>query len=90
MTPENFQIYLRTQQLIIESMQRIAIALELMIPHNQAPNYQFAFNKFATMDWESISAVVVDRDQDGASAILWRNNIYVRCSPSNKFGCGQK
>ena len=86
MTPENFQTYLRTQQLIIESMQRIAIALELMIPPQTAPNYQFALDKFTTFDWESIGAVVADRDSDGASAILWRKNIYVRRSPSNKFG----
>ena len=86
MTPENLQDYLRTQQLINESLSRIAIALEHMIPTQAAPNYQFALNKFATMDWESISAVVVDRDQDGASAILWRKNIYLRRSSSNKFG----
>ncbi|PSB27464.1 single-stranded DNA-binding protein [Chlorogloea sp. CCALA 695] len=85
MTDENLQFFLRTQQLIIESLTRIAIALELMIPPKSAPNYQFALDKFATFDWASIGAVVVDRDIDGASAILWRNNIYVRRSPSNKF-----
>ena len=85
MTPENLQDYLRTQQLINESLSRIAIALEHMIPIEAAPNYQFALDKFATMDWESIGAVVADRDSDGASAILWRKNIYVRRSPSNKF-----
>ena len=85
MTPQNFQTYLRTQQLIIESMQRIAIALELMIPPQVAPSYQFALDKFATFDYASIGAVVADKDSDGASAILWRNNIYVRRSPTNKF-----
>ena len=86
MTPQNFQTYLALQQLISESLSRIAIALEHMIPPQAAPNYQFALNKFATMDWESIGAVVADRDIDGASAILWRKNIYVRRSSSNKFG----
>lgn len=86
MTDENLQFFLRTQQLIIESLTRIAIALELMIPQGAAPNYQFALDKFATFDWASIGAVVADRDIDGASAIFWRNNIYVRRSPSNKFG----
>ena len=86
MTPQNFQNYLRTQQLMIESLSRIAIALEHMIPQEAAPNYQFALDKFATMDWESIGAVVADRDSDGASAILWHKNIYVRRSSSNKFG----
>ena len=86
MTPQDSQTYLHLQQLISESLTRIAIALELMIPTQAAPNYQFALDKFATMDWESIGAVVADRDSDGASAILWRKNIYVRRSPSNKFG----
>ena len=85
MTNQDSQTYLQLQQLISESLTRIAIALELMIPTQAAPNYQFALNKFATMDWESIGAVVADRDSDGASAILWRKHIYVRRSPSNKF-----
>ncbi len=86
MTPQDLHSFLQIQQLIIESLSRIAIALEHMIPPQAAPNYQFALDKFATFDWESIGAVVADRDSDGASAILWRNNIYVRRSPSNKFG----
>lgn len=86
MTPENFQTYLRTQQLIIESMQRIAIALEHMIPQEAAPNYQLELQNFATFDWSSIGAKVAERDSGGASAILWRNNIYLRRSPTNKFG----
>ena len=84
MTPQDERTYLNLQKRIDESLTRIAIALELMIPPQAAPSYQFALDKFATMDWESIGAVVV-RDSDGASAILWRKNIYVRRSPSNKF-----
>lgn len=86
MTPQNFQTYLRTQQLIIELLSRIAITLEQMIPLQAAPNYQFALDKFATFDWPSIGAVVADYDSDGASAILWRKNVYLRRSPTNKFG----
>ena len=86
MTPENLDNYLRTQQLIIESLQRIAIALELMIPLAAAPNYQWSLENFATFDWSSIGAVVQERDSDGATAIAWKNNTYLRRSPSNKFG----
>ncbi len=86
MTPQDSQTYLRTQQLISESLTRIAIALEHMIPPQAAPNYQFALDKFAAFDWDSIGAVVADYDSDGVSAILWRKHIYLRRSSSNKFG----
>ena len=84
MTPQDERTYLNLQKRIDESLTRIAIALELMIPQ-KAPDYQFALKDFNSFDWSSIGAVVADRDIDGASAILWRNNIYVRRSPSNKF-----
>ena len=85
MTPQDERTYLNLQKRIDESLTRIAIALEHMIPQEAAPNYQEALDKFATMDWESIGAVVV-RDSDGASAILWRKHIYLRRSSSSKFG----
>ncbi len=86
MTPQEFQTYLQLQQRIIESLSRIAIALEQMIPAMKAPNYQFAIKDFATFDWASIGAVVVSSDSDGATAVSWKNHTYLRRSPSNKFG----
>lgn len=86
MTPQDFQTYLALQQRVIESLSRIATALEQMIPVREAPNYQFALDKFATFDWESIGAVVADDDSDGVSTILWRKHIYLRRSSSSKFG----
>ncbi|WP_009632451.1 single-stranded DNA-binding protein [Synechocystis sp. PCC 7509] len=85
MTPQNFQTYLRTQQLIIESLARIAIALEHMIPPQAAPNYQFELKDYSAFNWASIGAVVADFDSDGATAIIWRNHTYLRRSPTNKF-----
>jgi len=86
MTPQDFQAYLALQQRVIESLSRIALALEQMIPPPESPSYQFALKDYATFDWASIGAVVADYDSDGATAILWRKNVYLRRSPSNKFG----
>ena len=85
MTPQDSQTYLQLQQLISESLTRIAIALELMIPPQAAPNYQLELENFATFDWSSIGAVVVSSDQDGVTAVRWKNSMYLRRSPSNKF-----
>ncbi len=85
MNANEFQAYLQLQQRIIESLSRIAIALEQMIPQ-AAPNYQFALKDFASFDWASIGAVVVQFDSDGATAVTWKNHTYLRRSPSNKFG----
>lgn len=86
MTPQDVQTYLSLQQRINESLLRIAIALEQMIPQAVAPNYQFELKDFATFNWASIGALVVQRDSDGATAVLWKNNTFLRRSPSNKFG----
>lgn len=86
MTPQDFQTYLQLQQRVIESLSRIAIALEQMIPTGAAPNYQFELKDFATFDWASIGAVVVARDGDGPTVVNCKNNSYFRRSPSNKFG----
>ncbi len=85
MTPQDFQTYLALQQRVIESMTRIAIALEQMILQAAAPNYQFDLKDLAAFNWESIGAVVADFDSDGATAIVWRNHTFLRRSPSNKF-----
>lgn len=85
MTPQDFQTYLALQQRVIECMTRIAIALEQMIPLKEAPNYQLALKDYSTFDWASIGAVVADYDSDGATAIVWNKNVYLRRSPTNKF-----
>ncbi len=85
MSPQEFQAYLQLQQRIIESLSRIAIALEQMMPIAAAPNYQFDLKDFAAFNWESIGAVVADFDSNGATAIVWRNHTFLRRSPSNKF-----
>ncbi len=86
MTPQDVQTYLALQRRISESLSRIALALEQMIPPPAPPTYQFALKDFASFDWASIGAVVAEEDSDGVSAVLWRKHIYFRRSPTNKFG----
>ncbi len=85
MTPQDFQAYLQLQQRIITLLERMALALEQMIPTLQAPNYQFDLKDYGTFNWASIGATVADFDSDGATAIHYRNHTYLRRSPSNKF-----
>ncbi len=85
MTPQDVQTYLALQQRINESLSRIAIALEQMIPQAAAPNYQFTLKDFATFDFSSIGAKAIAFDDSGATALAWKNNTYLRRSPSNKF-----
>ncbi len=86
MTPQDFQAYLQLQHRLIATLERMALALEQMSPQAVAPNYQLELKDFATFDWASIGAVVADYDSDGATAVVWKNNTYLRRSPSNKFG----
>lgn len=85
MTPQDFQVYEKLQHRIIALLERIALALEQMIPSPDAPNYQFDLKDYGAFNWASIGAVVADFDSDGATAILWRKNVYLRRSPNNKF-----
>ena len=86
MTPQDFQTYLQLQHRIIAMLERIALALEQMIPPPAPPTYQFALKDYSSFDWASIGAVVAEQDSDGVSAVLWRKHIYFRRSPTNKFG----
>ena len=85
MTPQDFQAYLALQQRLIALLERMAIALEQMMPTKVAPNYQFALKDYGNFDWASIGALVADYDSDGATAVLWHKNVYLRRSPTNKF-----
>lgn len=86
MTPQDVQIYLQLQQRIVALLERIALALEQMIPPPAPSTYHFALKDYGSFDWASIGAVVAEEDSDGVSAVLWRKNIYFRRSPTNKFG----
>jgi hypothetical protein len=50
-----------------------------------APDYRYPMAAYWTFDWAVINARVVDRDNDGPTAVQYRNRVYYRRSPRNKF-----
>lgn len=51
-----------------------------------APNYKRHISQFATFDWANIGATIIKSDAYGPSQIEWRDQVYTRRSPENKFG----
>lgn len=85
MTPQDFQTYLNIQKLQIQTLSRIADALEQLAPP-KAPNYQLSLESWSKFDWASIGAKVEMSDHYGAAVVLWRGLQFQRRSPNNKFG----
>lgn len=77
MTPEH------TEQLL-GFLERIALALE-SIPH-PAPDIVLDLSAYSGFDWSSIGAQPIARDKHGAIAVRYDGKIYLRRSPTNKFG----
>ena len=80
----------------LQWLQRLALALEHILKNLQAirlqlmadhvPSYQYDLSAFPRFDWESIGAVVLERDKCGATVVSWGGHDYIRRSPQNKFG----
>ena len=80
----------------LQWLQRLALALEHILKNLQAirlqlmadhvPSYQYDLSAFPRFDWESIGAVVLERDKCGATVVSWGGHDYLRRSPQNKFG----
>jgi hypothetical protein len=76
-----------------EILRMIAASLEgveshlrqMAVSSNTAPNYQRPLSEYPTFDWLSISATVLNRDDDGATSVEWNGQVFTRRSPSNKF-----
>jgi DdrB-like protein len=76
-----------------ELLRMIATSLEGIESHlrqiafssNPAPNYQRPLSEFLTFDWPSIGATVLNRDDDGVTAVEWNGQVFTRRSPNNKF-----
>lgn len=49
------------------------------------PNYEKSLAEYPDFDWSSIEAEVISRDSFGVSQVEWRNRIYKRRNPENKF-----
>jgi len=73
-------------RMIAASLQGVESHLRQMaVFSNTAPNYQRPLSEYPTFDWSSISATVLNRDEDGATSVEWNGQVFTRRSPSNKF-----
>jgi DdrB-like protein len=73
-------------KMIAASLQGVEAHLrQIAISSNPAPNYQRPLSEYADFDWSSIGAIVLNRDEDGVTAVEWNAQVFTRRSPNNKF-----
>jgi hypothetical protein len=73
-------------RVIAASLQGVESHLRQMaLSSNPAPNYQRPLSEYPTFDWSSIGAIVLNRDDDGVTAVEWNGQVFTRRSPNNKF-----
>ena len=73
-------------RMIAASLQGVESHLRQMaISSNPAPNYQRPLSEYPMFDWSSIGAIVLNRDDDGVTAVEWNGQVFTRRSVSNKF-----
>jgi DdrB-like protein len=76
----------RIFQMIAASLQGIDSNLrQIAISSYPAPNYQRSLSEFTTFDWHLIGATVLNRDDDGVTAVEWNGQVFTRRSPNNRF-----
>jgi hypothetical protein len=68
-----------TLRTIAASLQGLESHLrQIALSSNPAPNYQRPLNEYPTFDWPSIGATVLNRDDDGATAVEWNGQVFTR------------
>jgi DdrB-like protein len=73
-------------RMIATSLQSIESHLrQIAVSSNPSPNYQRLLSEYPTFDWPSIGATVLNRDDDGITAVEWNGQVFTRRSPTNKF-----
>jgi DdrB-like protein len=73
-------------RMIAVSLQGVEAHLrQIALSSNPAPNYQRPLSEYPTFDWPSIGATVLNRDDDGVTAVEWNGQVFTRRSPNNKF-----
>lgn len=66
---------------------RIADSLDVLAQANMPePNYTKDISEYKGFDWDSIGATVVKEDRDGPTHVEWGGALWLRRSPSNKYG----
>jgi hypothetical protein len=73
--------------LVVTVLIRIADALDRIAPATpKAPDYQYPIESFPHFDWESIGAVIEQKDEYGVGVVRWGGHSWTRRAPLNKFG----
>jgi len=73
-------------RMIAASLEGVELHLrQIAVSSNPAPNYQRPLSEYPTFDWLSIGATVLNRDDDGVTAVEWNGQVFTRRSPNNKF-----
>lgn len=72
---------------VLHQLSRIADSLEVIAQANlQEPNYTKDISEYKGFDWNSIGATVIKEDRDGPTHVEWGSALWLRRSPSNKYG----
>jgi hypothetical protein len=71
----------------LKLLARIADALERLANNGQptSPDMRRPIEEYASFDWPSIGASVVQSDRDGATLVEYGGFLWTRRSPANKF-----
>lgn len=73
---------------ILDQLNRIATAMEALVAAQTPatpPDFVRGIGEYATFDWSSINAHVIERDEYGPSVVEFRGKAYKRRSPENKY-----
>ena len=94
MNPEQYEQFITLQTEILLSNKKLLEAvlsiqrnLEILIGDGDVldPQYKRSLADYRNFDWSSIEAKIIDRDKIGVSKVEYKNRIYRRTLPENKF-----
>lgn len=76
-----------TVQVMAEATVQIEHNLaQMVVAANPSPNYYKSLSDYASFDWSTIGAKVVDDDDDGPTHVEWNDRIFQRRSGNPTFG----
>ena len=78
--------WLQRNTMALEAIHTTLQVIRLSLMQDHIPSYQYDLSAFQGFDWESIGALVMERDRFGVAAVSWAGHTYIRRSPQNKFG----
>lgn len=78
---------LMSNKKLLEAVLSIQRNLEILTSDRDVldPQYKRSLADYRNFDWSSIEAKIIDRDEIGVSKVEYKNRIYRRTLPENKF-----